>query len=455
MLARLNKKNTVEKLKSGKVDIVVGTHRLFSEDINFKDLGLLIIDEEQRFGVAHKEKIKKLRVGVDVLTMTATPIPRTLHMSLSGIRDISMIETPPEERFPIQTFVTEYDTDMIRGAIEREVSRAGQIYFVYNRVQSIDMMRRKILELMPRLRVAVAHGQMPSNQLENVMLDFLEKKYDVLLATTIIENGLDIPNVNTLIVYDTDKFGLSQLYQLRGRVGRSNRLSYAYLTWRPSNILSDTARQRLEAISQFTEFGSGLKIAMRDLEIRGAGSILGGRQHGHMAAVGYGMYCKMIDEQVRKIKGEYVEEAATEVTINVLLDAFIPDDYIEDAQDRLDMYRSISLITSLKDKTETLDDMTDRFGKVPQSVINLTDVAYLKQKCSQVGIKMVSERTDRYVLRLEENIKIDMVGFVAHIQKNHARFSGQENPQVFITKQKEGITHLIDFVMGMIKLKSQ
>jgi transcription-repair coupling factor (superfamily II helicase) len=306
-------KDTVDKLKSGKVDVVVGTHRLLSEDVNFKDLGLLIIDEEQRFGVAHKEKIKKLRTGVDVLTMTATPIPRTLHMSLAGIRDISMIETPPEERFPVQTFVTEYDEDMIRGAIEREISRGGQVYFVYNRVQSIDMMQRKILELMPNLRVAVGHGQMPSNKLENVMLDFLNKKYDVLLATTIIENGLDIPNVNTLIVYDTDKFGLSQLYQLRGRVGRSNRLSYAYLTWRPSNILSDTARQRLEAISQFTEFGSGLKIAMRDLEIRGAGSILGGRQHGHMAAVGYGLYCKMIDEAVRKIKGEEVEEALPEV----------------------------------------------------------------------------------------------------------------------------------------------
>jgi len=448
-------KDTVEKMKSGKIDIVVGTHRLFSTDVGFKDLGLLIIDEEQRFGVTHKEKIKKIRVGVDVLTMTATPIPRTLHMSLAGIRDISMIETPPEERFPVQTFVTEYDEDMIRGAIEREISRAGQVYFVYNRVQSIEMMKRKILELLPKLRVAVAHGQMPSNQLENVMLDFMDKKYDVLLSTTIIENGLDIPNVNTLIVYDTDRFGLSQLYQLRGRVGRSNRLSYAYLTWRPSNILSDTARQRLEAISQFTEFGSGLKIAMRDLEIRGAGSLLGARQHGHMAAVGYGLYCKLIDEAVRKIKGEEIEEPPTEVTLNVLIDAFISDDYIQDAQDRLDMYRAISLITSLKDKTEILLDMQDRFGKTPQSVINLTDVAYLKHKCSQAGIKMISERSDRYALRLEENLNIDMQGFVKHIQKNNARFAGQESQQLFLPKQKKGLAHLIDFVMGMIKLKNQ
>ena len=447
-------KDTAEKLKSGKIDIVVGTHRLLSDDVNFKDLGLLVIDEEQRFGVSHKEKIKKLRVGVDVLTMTATPIPRTLHMSLAGIRDISMIETPPEERFPVQTFVTEYDEDLLRGAVEREVSRGGQVYFVYNRVQSIDMMRRKILELMPRLRVAVGHGQMPSNQLENVMLDFLDKKYDVLLSTTIIENGIDIPNVNTLIVYDTDRFGLSQLYQLRGRVGRSNRLSYAYLTWRPSNILSDTARQRLEAISQFTEFGSGLKIAMRDLEIRGAGSILGARQHGHMAAVGYGLYCKLIDEAVRKIKGEEVEEISADVTLNVLIDAFISEDYIEDAQDRMDMYRAISLITSLKDKTETLTDMEERFGKPPQSVINLTNVAYLKHKCAQAGIKTVSERGERYVLRLEEDLNLDPAGFIKHIEKNHARFTGGESPQIFLPRHGDGIHGLIDFVMGMIKLKA-
>ncbi len=448
-------KDTVEKLKSGKVDVVVGTHRLLSEDINFKDLGLLIIDEEQRFGVKHKEKIKQLRVGVDVLTMTATPIPRTLHMSLSGIRDISMIETPPEERFPVQTFVTEYEEDMIRGAIERELSRGGQVFFVYNRVQSIEMMQRKLLELMPNLRVVIGHGQMPGMKLENVMLDFMAQKYDVLLATTIIENGIDIPNVNTLIVYDTDKFGLSQLYQLRGRVGRSNRLSYAYLTWRPSNILSDTARQRLEAISQFTEFGSGLKIAMRDLEIRGAGSILGGRQHGHMTAVGYGLYCKMIDEAVRKIKGEEVEESAAEVTLNVLMDAFIPDEYIEDSQDRMDMYRAISLITSLKDKTETLSDMQDRFGKAPKSAVNLMDVAYLKHQCAKAGIKMVSERTDKYVLRLEDDLNIDMAGFIKLTAKHKARFSGQENPQVFLPKTDDGMDMLIGFAIGMIKLKNQ
>ena len=343
---------------------------------------------------------------------------------------------------------------MIRGAIERELSRGGQIYFVYNRVQTIDMMKRKLLELMPRLRVAVGHGQMPGTALENVMLDFLDKKYDVLLATTIIENGIDIPNVNTLIVYDTDRFGLSQLYQLRGRVGRSNRLSYAYLTWRPSNILSDTARQRLEAISQFTEFGSGLKIAMRDLEIRGAGSILGGQQHGHMTAVGYGLYCKLIDEAVRTIKGEEIEETSADVTLNVLVDAFIPDDYIEDAQDRMDAYRAISLITSLKDKTETLSDMEDRFGKPPLSVRNLTDVAYLKHKSAQAGIKMISERSDRYVIRLEDGVNLDMAGLIKLIDRSGARFSGQDSTQIFLPMQRRGLNGLIDFVMDMIKLKN-
>ncbi|MCK5128937.1 MAG: transcription-repair coupling factor, partial [Clostridiales bacterium] len=445
--------DTIDKLKVGKVDIVVGTHRLLSKDINFKDLGLLVIDEEQRFGVSHKEKIKKLRVGVDVLTMTATPIPRTLHMSLSGIRDISMIETPPEERFPVQTFVTEYDEEMVKGALEREISRGGQVFFVYNRVQSIDMMKRKINELLPNIKIAIAHGQMPSNQLENVMLDFLEKKYDVLLSTTIIENGLDIPNVNTLIVYDTDKFGLSQLYQLRGRVGRSNRLSYAYLTWRPSNMLTETARKRLEAIAQFTEFGSGLKIAMRDLEIRGAGSLLGAKQHGHMAAIGYGLYCKLIEDAVGKIKGEEPQEAVNEVTLNVQMDAFIPDEYIIDIQDRLDMYRAISYITSLKDKSDIISDMTDRFGEVPQSVTNLMDVAFLKYKSSKVQIKMISQRADKFVLRFEDEINYDMLQLVQYINKNHARFSGQDNPQIFLPISDQGIAHLIDFVLGLVKLR--
>lgn len=447
-----NQRDTIAKLKSGKIDVVVGTHRLLSNDIAFKDLGLLVIDEEQRFGVAHKEKIKQLRVGVDVLTMTATPIPRTLHMSLSGIRDISMIETPPEERFPVQTFVTEYSDELIKGAIERETSRGGQVYFLYNRVQSIEIMQRKLQQILPTVRIAIAHGQMPSNQLENVMLDFINGEYDVMLCTTIIENGLDISNANTLIVYDTDRFGLSQLYQLRGRVGRSNRISYAYLTWRENNVLTEMATKRLEAISQFTEFGSGLKIAMRDLEIRGAGSLLGAKQHGHMAAVGYGLYCKLIEEAVAKIKGEETDVITTEVTLNLQVDAFIPDNYIEDPQDRLDMYRAISFISSIKDKNDIINDMTDRFGKVPQSVKNLMNVSYLKYQCSRAQIKMVSQRTDKYVLRLEDETTLDMMALVKYLAKNGARFSGQDNPQIFLPTSDKGIEQLIEFVLGIVQL---
>jgi transcription-repair coupling factor (superfamily II helicase) len=363
-----------------------------------------------------------------------------------------MIETPPEERFPVQTFVTEYSDELIKGAIEREISRGGQVYFLYNRVQSIEIMQRKLQAILPTVRIAIAHGQMASNQLENIMLDFINGEYDVMLCTTIIENGLDISNANTLIVYDTDKFGLSQLYQLRGRVGRSNRISYAYLTWRQNNVLTETARQRLEAISQFTEFGSGLKIAMRDLEIRGAGSLLGAKQHGHMAAVGYGLYCKLIEEAVAKIKGEETDVITTEVTLNLQIDAFIPDNYIEDSQDRLDMYRAISLITDVKDKNDIINDMTDRFGKVPQSVKNLMDVSYLKYQCSRSQIKMVSQRSDKYVLRLEDELTLNMMELVKYVTKNGARFSGQDNPQIFLLSNGKGISQVIEFVMGIVRL---
>ena len=317
----------LKALKQGNIDIIIGTHRLLSKDVSFKDLGLLIVDEEQRFGVGHKETIKNLKKNVDVLTLTATPIPRTLHMSLIGIRDISIIETPPEDRLPVQTYVVEYNDALIRDAIMREVHRGGQIYFVYNRVRSMERMAERLRKLVPEAKIRMAHGQMSESVLEQVMLDFYDKKFDVLICSTIIESGLDIPNANTVIVYDADYYGLSQLYQLRGRVGRSNRLAYAYLTYRKDKILSEVAEKRLRAIKEFTEFGAGFKIAMRDLEIRGAGNILGPQQHGHMAAVGYELYCKLLDEAVKKLKGEETKETV-DVTIDIKVNAYIDNDYI-------------------------------------------------------------------------------------------------------------------------------
>ncbi|MEX1377606.1 MAG: transcription-repair coupling factor [Eubacteriales bacterium] len=394
-------------MASGKIDVVVGTHRLLSKDIKFKDLGLLVVDEEQRFGVSHKEKIKQLKEKVDVLTLTATPIPRTLHMSLSGIRDISILDTPPQERHPVQTFVIEYKEHMIRNAIIKEIERGGKVYFLYNRVESISMMARRIGELVPEAKVGVAHGQMNEHLLEDTMLGFMEDKYNVLVCTTIIESGLDISSANTLIVYDADRFGLSQLYQLRGRVGRSNRLAYAYFTWREGKVLSEVAEKRLAAIAQFTEFGSGLKIAMRDLEIRGAGDILGARQHGHMATVGYGMYCKMIEDAVRSVKGEEIEQEGTEVTLSLKVSANIPDFYIKDQQDRLDMYKKISYIQNIKDKDDIIEELTDRFGKPPVETINLMDVAYIKHLAQKVNISLMRQNANGISIKFDEDANMD------------------------------------------------
>ena len=394
-------------LMNGQIDVVVGTHRLLSKDVRFKDLGLLVVDEEQRFGVTHKEKIKQLKDKVDVLTLTATPIPRTLHMSLSGIRDISILDTPPQERHPVQTFVIEYREHMIRSAIIKEIERGGKVYFLYNRVESINMIAKRIENLVPEAKVAVAHGQMHEHKLEDTMLGFMGEEYNVLVCTTIIESGLDISSANTLIVYDADRFGLSQLYQLRGRVGRSNRLAYAYFTWREGKVLSETAEKRLSAIAQFTEFGSGLKIAMRDLEIRGAGDILGARQHGHMATVGYGMYCKMIEEALSGAKGEETEDISTEITLSLKVSANISNEYIHDQQDRLDMYKKISFIQNDKDKMDIIDELIDRFGEPPQETINLMDVAYIKFLALKCGIILMRQTNDSLVIRFSENVTID------------------------------------------------
>jgi len=425
----------IRKLREKELDVVVGTHRLLSKDIKFADLGLLVVDEEQRFGVTHKERIKQMKTSVDVLTMTATPIPRTLHMSLAGIRDISTIETPPEERQPVQTYVIEYHEGIIRDAILKELGRGGQIYFLYNRVDSMPMFHRRLQELVPEARIGVGHGQMADQELENVMVSFYHGDYDILLSTTIIENGLDIPRVNTLIVYDADKFGLSQLYQLRGRVGRSNRLAFAYFTYRQDQVLSEIAEKRLTAIREFTEFGSGFKIAMRDLEIRGAGNLLGEEQHGHMASVGYALYCRLIDEAVRRLKGEDIVEE-TEVRVDVKVDAHIPDEYIPDMMGRLEAYRRIAEIENDENRRDVLDELLDRFGEPPLPVLNLMDVAQLKALAAKAQVELLQLKGTELHLKFSPSATLDPAKLFAYVSenRNEMTLSASKQPSLFVKR---------------------
>ena len=378
-----------EELASGKADMVVGTHMLLSDGIKYKNAGLLIIDEEQRFGVGHKEQIKNLKSNLDVLTLTATPIPRTLHMSMTGIRDMSVIETPPEQRYPVQTYVMEYQPNVVREAILKETGRGGQVYFVYNQVKNMDSFAERLSQLMPEVRITYAHGQMSERMLEKTMLAFMNREYDVLLCSTIIESGLDITNVNTIIVYDADKLGLAQLYQLRGRVGRGSRLAYAYLMFGKSKVLSEVAEKRLSAIREFTQFGSGFKIAMRDLEIRGAGNILGPEQHGFMAAVGYDLYCKLVDRAMREAKGEQIP-ATFEASVTIPVDANIPETYISSERERLEMYRHIALIADRDDMNDVQDELIDRYGDIPQEVQNLLDISLIKARASKAFIEKLT-----------------------------------------------------------------
>lgn len=383
-------KSTLQSVKEGNVDILVGTHRLVSKDIVFKDLGLLIVDEEQRFGVAQKEKIKNLKKNVDVLTLSATPIPRTLHMSLTGVRDISVIETPPEERYPIQTYVVEQNDQLIRDAIMREIGRGGQVYFVYNRVEDIEKIANYIKNLVPESRVGVAHGQMTERQLEKEMLDFMTNEYNVLVCTTIIETGIDIQNVNTIIIYNADKMGLSQLYQLRGRVGRSNRIAYAYLLYTKDKVLTEVAEKRLKALKDFTELGSGFKIAMRDLEIRGAGNMMGSAQHGHMAAIGYDLYCRMLEDTVKLIKGD-IDKEPIETTVDLKVDAYIPSSYIEDEMQKIEVYKKIAAIESIDEYMDIKEELEDRYSDIPDPVYNLMDIAYIKSRAKLLSIEEIKE----------------------------------------------------------------
>jgi transcription-repair coupling factor (superfamily II helicase) len=431
-------KATLEGLKRGTVDIVIGTHRLLSKDVECKNLGLLIIDEEQRFGVTHKEKIKQMKKDVDVLTLTATPIPRTLHMSLIGIRDMSVLEEPPQDRMPIQTYVMEYDEEMIREAIEREMARDGQVYYVFNRVNQIAEVAARIAELVPDAEVAYAHGQMSERELERVMYQFMNGEVDVLVSTTIIETGLDIGNVNTMIIHDADNLGLSQLYQLRGRIGRSNRTAYAFLMYRRNKMLKEVAEKRLSAIREFTDLGSGFKIAMKDLEIRGAGNLLGEQQHGHMEAVGYDLYCKMLNEAVKTAKGEAVEESF-ETSIDIELDAYIPNGYIANEYQKLDIYKRIAAIENEEEKDEMLDELIDRFGEPPRPVQNLLRVAQLKAEAHSLYFVEIKESSNDIIFRMFERAKVNGSNIPLVVEKNKPLLSfvpDKKEPYFYYRKQK-------------------
>ncbi|MBQ0018206.1 MAG: transcription-repair coupling factor [Clostridiales bacterium] len=399
--------DVIRGLADGSIDLVIGTHRLLSNDITFKDFGLLVIDEEQRFGVQHKEKIKKLRSNVDVLTLSATPIPRTLNMSLTGVKNISTIAEPPSDRYPVQTFVTPYDEKLLKSVIEKEMARGGQVFVVKNRITGINTIAATIERLVPEARVATGHGRMSEEALENTMLDFVEGNTDVLVATTIIENGIDIPNANTIVIMNADKLGLAQLYQLRGRVGRSSRIAYAYLMYQPQKVLTELAAQRLTAIREFTEFGSGFKIAMRDLEMRGAGNILGEAQSGHIEGIGYELYCKEIDAAVRRLRGEQVPETRAEITIDIKTQASIPASYITDESLRLQAYKKIACINSQDDADELYDEFVDRYGDVPDETLNLIRVAEIRSHAEAVGVELIAQRGDRINLKFAETNNVD------------------------------------------------
>ncbi|KGE19945.1 transcription-repair coupling factor [Paenibacillus wynnii] len=405
--SRKEQNDTIKGVRQGTVDVVIGTHRLLSQDLVFKDLGLLIVDEEQRFGVTHKEKLKKLKTNVDVLTLTATPIPRTLHMSMLGVRDLSVIETPPENRFPVQTYVVEHSQTLTREAVERELARGGQVYYLYNRVQGIQEMAAQISMLVPEARVGIGHGQMSESELEKTILDFLDGEYDVLVSTSIIETGVDIPNVNTLIVHDADKMGLSQLYQLRGRVGRSNRIAYAYFTYQRDKVLTEVAEKRLQSIKEFTELGSGFKIAMRDLSIRGAGNLLGAEQHGFIASVGFDLYSQMLAEEIRKRKVTVLGEEDTSLkegntVIDLAIDAYLPSEYIYDSIQKIEIYKKVAAVTSFDEASELADELLDRFGELPEAVDNLLSVARLKVYGKMYGIDSIVRRGEEVSLNFHE-----------------------------------------------------
>ena len=456
-------RKTLTGLAAGTVDVVIGTHKLLGKQVIFKNLGLLIIDEEQRFGVRHKEKLKQLKTTVDVLTLTATPIPRTLHMSLVGIRDMSVLEEPPEDRMPIQTFVMERSDPIVREAIIRELGRGGQVYYIYNRVNNIDYITSNLKELVPEASVAYAHGQMTERELEDTMYRFVEGDIDVLVATTIVESGLDIPNVNTIIVEDADRLGLSQLYQLRGRVGRSGRNAYAFLMYKRDKLLREVAEKRLAAIKEFTDLGSGFKISMRDLELRGAGNLLGTGQHGHMAAVGYDLYCKMLDHAVKRLKGEEIETKEFETSIDIRVDAFIPIGYIKNEFQKLDIYKRIAEIKNDEEAEDMREELSDRFGEPPKSVLNLLSVAILKERAHKAFITELEETGEYMRAFMCMDADIDPLGIPALVKKaegrltfepeRHVNRQGTEvvEPPFFKCRIEQGSMKSAKWIVGMIE----
>lgn len=455
---RTEQMRILKDVKAGLVDVLIGTHRLLQKDIEFKNLGLLVIDEEQRFGVMHKEKIKNMRANVDVLTLTATPIPRTLHMSMVGIKDISTIEDPPEERFPVQTYVMEYNGEVIKEAINREIARNGQVFYLYNRVRSINVKAAEIKNMVPDARVAVAHGQMNETELEDIMFRFINGEFDVLVCTVIIESGLDMPNVNTIIVEDSDRMGLAQLYQLRGRVGRSNRMAYAYITYKKDKVLSEIAEKRLQAIKEFTEFGSGFKIAMRDLQIRGAGNLLGAQQHGHIDLVGYDMYCRLLSEAVNELKGNSIEEEV-EISIDVNLSAYIDNNYIDSENEKIDMYKKIASIQDENDVLDVEDELMDRYGNIPVPVSNLIKIAYIKSLALSCGFSAVQEKDDSVIFQFAENktINFEVLGNLMDKYKRKLLFSAGNKPYIAYkmtgVKREDILNNIKILLQDIIKLK--
>lgn len=450
-------KRTIEGLRKGQVDVVVGTHRVLSKDLTYKNLGLLIIDEEQRFGVNHKEKIKKLKENIDVLTLTATPIPRTLHMSLIGIRDMSVLEEPPMDRLPIQTFVLEFNEEMIREAVHRELSRGGQVYYVYNRVNTIPEVASMVANLVPEANVAFAHGQMKEHELERIMYDFINGEIDVLVSTTIIETGLDISNVNTMIIHDADQLGLSQLYQLRGRVGRTNKTAYAFLMYKRNKMLKEIAEKRLHAIREFSDLGSGFKISMRDLEIRGAGNLLGKSQHGHMELVGYDMYCKLLNEAVKSLKGMQQEEQF-DTTIDMDIDAYIPESYIANEFQKLDVYKRIAGIENEAECEDLTEELIDRFGDIPKSVWNLFTISRIRVVAHSMYVKEIAQNGSEIKIIMYEKAKVNPQEIPNFVKKynGNIKFTIDKNPYFTYhvtgkSKDKKNIPDIIQEMLNNLK----